>query len=47
MPYLSGFEVLIATGDKDMMQLVNSSITLIDTMSKKTTDIAAVLPVLA
>ncbi|MFZ2727109.1 MAG: DNA polymerase I [Methylococcaceae bacterium] len=37
-----GFEVLIATGDKDMMQLVNSSITLIDTMSKKTTDVAAV-----
>lgn len=37
-----GFTVFIATGDKDMMQLVNDHITLIDTMSKKSTDVAAV-----
>ncbi|GAA5164572.1 DNA polymerase I [Viridibacterium curvum] len=38
-----GFEVLISTGDKDMAQLVNAQVTLINTMSNETLDEAGVL----
>ena len=37
-----GHEVVIATGDKDMAQLVNNKITLINTMSQQILDVAAV-----
>ena len=37
-----GLEVVIVSGDKDMMQLVSSDITMVDTMKDKTYDIAAV-----
>ena len=38
-----GFEVLISTGDKDMAQLVQPGVTLINTMSNETLDEAGVL----
>ncbi|MFT3735497.1 MAG: DNA polymerase I [Rhodocyclaceae bacterium] len=38
-----GFEVLISTGDKDMAQLVNPQVTLINTMSNETLDEAGVM----
>lgn len=37
-----GWEVVISTGDKDMAQLVNQNVTLIDTMKNKVTDEAMV-----
>jgi DNA polymerase I len=37
-----GFDVVISTGDKDMAQLVNKQVTLINTMSKTTLDVAGV-----
>lgn len=37
-----GIETIISTGDKDMAQLVNEHITLINTMSNTITDVAAV-----
>ncbi len=37
-----GMEVVIVSGDKDMMQLVSPDITMVDTMKDKTYDIAAV-----
>ncbi|RUR10159.1 DNA polymerase I [Legionella sp. km772] len=37
-----GFDVLISTGDKDMAQLVNERIRLINTMTNKSMDIAGV-----
>jgi DNA polymerase-1 len=37
-----GIETVISTGDKDMAQLVNEHITLINTMSNTITDIAAI-----
>lgn len=38
-----GFRVIISTGDKDMAQLVNERVTLINTMSNETLDEAGVL----
>ncbi len=38
-----GFDVLISTGDKDMAQLVDDHITLIDTMTDRTLDPAGVV----
>lgn len=38
-----GIETMISTGDKDMAQLVNERVTLINTMSETTTDMAGVL----
>ncbi|MCX7119075.1 MAG: DNA polymerase I, partial [Legionellales bacterium] len=38
----SGMSVLISTGDKDMAQLVNEHITLVNTMSDQTLDVAGV-----
>lgn len=38
-----GFKVIISTGDKDMAQLVNDCVTLINTMSNETLDEAGVL----
>ncbi|PUB89858.1 MAG: DNA polymerase I [gamma proteobacterium symbiont of Ctena orbiculata] len=38
-----GIETLISTGDKDMAQLVNAHVTLINTMSETTTDAAGVV----
>ncbi|MES9969093.1 MAG: DNA polymerase I [Candidatus Thiodiazotropha sp.] len=38
-----GIETLISTGDKDMAQLVNEHVTLINTMSETTTDVDGVL----
>ncbi len=37
-----GFSVLISTGDKDLAQLVNANVTLINTMSNETLDVAGV-----
>ncbi len=37
-----GFRVVISTGDKDMAQLVNADVTLINTMSNETLDVAGV-----
>src|SRR5580765_2552652 len=37
-----GFKVVISTGDKDLAQLVNDSVTLINTMSNETLDVAGV-----
>jgi len=37
-----GVEVIISSGDKDLAQLVNEHITIIDTMSGKTRDLAGV-----
>jgi len=37
-----GIETVISTGDKDMAQLVNEHVTLINTMSNTMTDVAAV-----
>jgi DNA polymerase-1 len=37
-----GIETVISTGDKDMAQLVNEHVTLINTMSNAMTDVAAV-----
>ena len=34
----AGFEVLVSTGDKDLAQIVNDKVTLIDTMKKVTYD---------
>ncbi|MED5619731.1 DNA polymerase I [Ideonella sp. BN130291] len=39
----SGRKVIISTGDKDMAQLVNERVTLINTMSKETLDPAGVM----
>ncbi|MET0069382.1 MAG: DNA polymerase I [Candidatus Thiodiazotropha sp.] len=39
----AGIETLISTGDKDMAQLVNPHVTLINTMSETTTDAAGVV----
>ncbi len=38
----AGHKVVVSTGDKDMAQLVNEQVTLINTMSNETLDIAAV-----
>ena len=38
-----GLQTLISTGDKDLAQLVDTSVTLVDTMSNRTTDSSAVL----
>jgi len=38
-----GIEVLISTGDKDLAQLVGPQVTLINTMTNSTTDIAGVM----
>ncbi|MES9992511.1 MAG: DNA polymerase I [Candidatus Thiodiazotropha sp.] len=38
-----GIETIISTGDKDMAQLVNEHVTLINTMSETTTDAAGVV----
>jgi DNA polymerase-1 len=38
----SGHEVVISTGDKDLAQLVNEHVTLINTMSNEKLDVAAV-----
>lgn len=38
----AGFKVIISTGDKDMAQLVNESVSLINTMSNSVLDIAGV-----
>jgi DNA polymerase-1 len=38
-----GMETLISTGDKDMAQLVNGHVTLINTMSETTTDVDGVM----
>ncbi|MEO8921757.1 MAG: DNA polymerase I, partial [Caldimonas sp.] len=37
-----GFKVIISTGDKDLAQLVDANVTLINTMSNETLDIAGV-----
>ncbi|HEY2186925.1 MAG TPA: 5'-3' exonuclease H3TH domain-containing protein, partial [Caldimonas sp.] len=37
-----GFQVVISTGDKDLAQLVNESVTLINTMSNEKLDVAGV-----
>lgn len=37
-----GFEVIVSSGDKDLSQLVNEHITIIDTMSGKRRDVAGV-----
>jgi len=39
----AGFEVVVSTGDKDLAQLVNDHVTLINTMSNERLDAAAVL----
>jgi DNA polymerase-1 len=39
----SGHEVIISTGDKDLAQLVNEHVTLINTMSNERLDVAGVL----
>jgi DNA polymerase-1 len=39
----AGLPVLISTGDKDMAQLVNDKVTLLDTMNNKLTDIDGVI----
>ena len=39
----SGHQVLISTGDKDLAQLVNAQVTLINTMSNERLDIAGVM----
>ncbi len=39
----AGFEVVISTGDKDLAQLVNPSVKLINTMSNETLDVHGVL----
>jgi DNA polymerase-1 len=39
----AGMEVLIFTGDKDFAQLVNSQITIVDTMKKTNFDVSAVI----
>ena len=38
-----GIEVIVSSGDKDLAQLVNSHITIIDTMNGKRRDVAGVL----
>ena len=38
-----GFDVVISTGDKDLAQLVNERVTLINTMSNERLDVAGVL----
>lgn len=38
----AGLDVVILSGDKDMMQLVTETVTLLDTMKDKVTDLAAV-----
>src|SRR6476660_95614 len=37
-----GFDVVISTGDKDLAQLVNERVTLINTMSNERLDVAGV-----
>ncbi|MCF7521988.1 DNA polymerase I [Neisseria sp. ZJ106] len=39
----AGWNVIISTGDKDMAQLVNEQVTLVNTMSGETLDIAGVI----
>ena len=38
-----GVEVVVSSGDKDLSQLVNAHITIIDTMNDKRRDVAGVL----
>src|SRR5450432_2305 len=38
-----GFRVVISTGDKDLAQLVDANVTLINTMSNETLDVAGVI----
>jgi len=38
-----GFQVVISTGDKDMAQLVNDQVTLVNTMTNKVMDVQGVL----
>src|SRR5450432_304792 len=38
-----GFQVVISTGDKDLAQLVDANVTLINTMSNETLDVAGVI----
>ena len=38
----SGHRVIVSTGDKDLAQLVNERVTLINTMSNETLDVAGV-----
>jgi DNA polymerase-1 len=40
-------EVIVSSGDKDLAQLVNEHITIIDTMNGKRRDLAGVRPSLA
>ncbi len=42
MAVAQGMRVVISTGDKDMAQLVNADVTLINTMSNETLDVAGV-----
>ncbi|MFX8805329.1 DNA polymerase I, partial [Acinetobacter baumannii] len=37
-----GMKTIVSTGDKDLTQLVNESVTLVNTMSNETLDIAGV-----
>jgi DNA polymerase-1 len=37
-----GFKVVVVSGDKDLMQLIDENVTMIDTMKDKTYDVAAV-----
>ena len=39
---LDGVQCIVATGDKDLAQLVNEHVTLINTMNNETLDIAGV-----
>ena len=39
----SGWKTVISTGDKDLAQLVNENVTLINTMTNETLDVAGVL----
>ena len=39
----AGFDVIVSTGDKDLAQLVNERVTLINTMSNERLDVAGVL----
>ena len=39
----AGFDVIVSTGDKDLAQLVNDRVTLINTMSNERLDVAGVL----
>ena len=43
MAQQAGYEVIISTGDKDMAQLVNNQVTLVNTMSNEKLDITGVI----